>query len=359
VTLIIRRSGAPTLVVQPQPLPAERNLQEYIFQTPEVIPIQDITDHAKLFIAAREFQTSSGPIDLLGLDGDGTPYIIETKLFRNFDKRQVIGQVLDYGAALRRDLNHFGEFYKQLDLAVQTDRGEGLSQAVAAFFELAEEQGTELLEAAFLALRDGAFRFLVLMDQMDSRLRDLISFVNESSKFSIYAVEVVAYQIQDGEIFLPKVYGAEVEKKYGTSASERGKWNEEKFFAKAAESLDPEHLQRLRKLYDWSERHATINWGTGRNWGSFNPAFFGLSRRAPFTAWSNGNLTLKLRWLSDGAEAEAFRRRLYDRLQAAGVPVGSYDTKKDLSFEPHEWATWIDRLMEETEKAAAESHPAA
>jgi RecB family endonuclease NucS len=49
---------------------------------------------------AREFSTKSGPIDALGVDKDGELYLIETKFYKNPDKRTVVAQVLDYGASL-------------------------------------------------------------------------------------------------------------------------------------------------------------------------------------------------------------------------------------------------------------------
>ncbi|MBK7447808.1 MAG: hypothetical protein IPJ45_17645 [Ignavibacteria bacterium] len=55
-----------------------------------------------MFVVAREFRTDSGSIDALAIDKDGDLYVIETKLFRNSDKRTVVAQALDYGASLWR-----------------------------------------------------------------------------------------------------------------------------------------------------------------------------------------------------------------------------------------------------------------
>jgi hypothetical protein len=52
------------------------------------------------FLSDRAFPTNSGPIDALGINKDGEIYIIETKLYKNPDKRLVVAQVLDYGASL-------------------------------------------------------------------------------------------------------------------------------------------------------------------------------------------------------------------------------------------------------------------
>lgn len=75
-------------------------MQNYIQENPEALPVYEIREDIRLFIIAREFPTKSGPIDALGIDKDGEVYIIETKLYKNPDKRLVVAQVLDYGAAV-------------------------------------------------------------------------------------------------------------------------------------------------------------------------------------------------------------------------------------------------------------------
>lgn len=92
----------------------EDSLQSYPYDNPDIIPIYDIDEDARLYIAAREFSTEHGPIDALGFDHVGNVYIIETKLFRNADKRRVVAQMLDYGAALWRHATSFDAFCNRL-----------------------------------------------------------------------------------------------------------------------------------------------------------------------------------------------------------------------------------------------------
>ena len=88
----------------------ENNLQQFIFDNPESIPLYDIKEDIHLLILAREFSTSSGPIDAIGVDRDGEIYLVETKLYKNSDKRLVIAQVLDYGASLWKTFTDFNVF---------------------------------------------------------------------------------------------------------------------------------------------------------------------------------------------------------------------------------------------------------
>ena len=82
-----------------QTLPSQR-LQDYILNNSEALPLGELRDDLQFLVVAREFSTAVGPIDAVGIDDRGEVYLIETKLYRNADKRRVLAQVLDYGAAL-------------------------------------------------------------------------------------------------------------------------------------------------------------------------------------------------------------------------------------------------------------------
>ena len=61
----------------------EDNLQQYIYDNPESIPLYEIKEDIRLLILAREFATKSGPIDAIGTDKDGEIYLVETKFYKN------------------------------------------------------------------------------------------------------------------------------------------------------------------------------------------------------------------------------------------------------------------------------------
>lgn len=112
----------------------EDSLQSYLYDNPDIIPIYDIDEDARLYIAAREFSTEHGPIDALGFDHVGNVYIIETKLFRNADKRRVVAQMLDYGAALWRHATSFDAFLQQVDTHTKDHFGHPFREHYEQFF---------------------------------------------------------------------------------------------------------------------------------------------------------------------------------------------------------------------------------
>ena len=132
--IIITQDGENAKKIERSSFQSEDRLQKYIHDNPESIPIYEIDEDIRLLVLAREFATSSGPIDALGIDENGQVYLIETKLYKNTDKRTVVAQVLDYGAALAHDSNDFGVFMASLEKHVQKGFDTSLKEKVTDFF---------------------------------------------------------------------------------------------------------------------------------------------------------------------------------------------------------------------------------
>src|SRR4030042_3111538 len=120
MAIIISKNGKDAVKVDKSDFQLEDKLQQYIYDNPESIPLYDIKEDIRLLILAREFSTKSGPIDALGVDKDGEIYLIETKLYKNPDKRTVVAQVLDYGASLWSSHKDFDDFMEKLIEKVQS-----------------------------------------------------------------------------------------------------------------------------------------------------------------------------------------------------------------------------------------------
>jgi hypothetical protein len=211
--IIFSKRGQPgSQVVDKSDFGSERSIQQYIHEHPEAIPVYEIQKDKRLFVVAREFPTYSGPIDALAVDGDGDIYVVETKLYANPDKRRVVAQVLDYGASLWKHFADPDQFVSLLDQQVRLKWKIGFPEKVQEFFRLDEEQMDSMVEAMRENLRNGNLKFVVLMDSMDERLKDLITYVNQKSQFDIYAVELDYYKHEDYEIVIPRVYGSQVKK---------------------------------------------------------------------------------------------------------------------------------------------------
>lgn len=240
MTLIVSQNGKDAKRVPRTSFGNEAELQQYIHENPDAIPLYEIQEDIQLLIVAREFPTKSGPIDAVGIDSEGQLYLIETKLYKNQDKRHVVAQVLDYGASLWRHYGDFVSFEEELEKQTQRKWGMGIREKIAEFFDLPIEEASALLENTRSILDEGTFQFVVLMDQLHSQLKDLILFLNQYSRFSVYAVEVEYYKHNSYEIMIPRLFGSQVKKESGVSRPRQMKeYSLEDHFSGDRETLRP------------------------------------------------------------------------------------------------------------------------
>ena len=147
MAIIISEDGRNAQKIDKSRISKEGYLQEYILNNPESIPVYELKEDKKLFVAKREFSTNSGPIDALAIDQYGDIYIVETKLYKNPDKRTVVAQALDYGAALWKHFNDFSEFIAILNNESQKIFNMTFQEKVAEFFELDADQLSAMIKA--------------------------------------------------------------------------------------------------------------------------------------------------------------------------------------------------------------------
>jgi hypothetical protein len=342
MAIIISHNGRNAVKVEKSTVEKEDFLQRYIYANPEAIPLYDIKEDIRLLIVAREFATRSGPIDALGIDKDGQIYIIETKLFRNADKRTVIAQVLDYGAALWKYSGDFVSFTSTINSAVLETFGTPLGLKLREFFSLSEEES--LLESIRRNLSDGRFHFIVLMDRVDPGLKDLVTYINSKSQFDVYAVEFEYYKHETQEIIIPKIFGAEVKKEVSVSSgTPRTKWTEQTMLADAKQKLSAEEFAAFERIYEFSKQHADeVRIGTG-SYGSFSPIFARLSAKSLFTLTADKRLCFNFEWVANDRErtAEIFK----EKLESVGFKIPEHYKKIRPSVLPDEWLPRADKFL--------------
>lgn len=227
MSIIVSKGGKNAQKLERKVIQQEDYLQRYIYANPDSLPLHEFRDDLRLLILAREFPTASGPIDALGVDDKGDIYVIETKLYKNPDKRLVIAQMLDYGAALWNTYADPDQFIDRIEENLAKDLGAGLVPKLQEAFGFDPEAAVQCRDMMKENLSSARFRFVVLMDRLDERLKELISFMNVNSQFDIFGVELDFYEHQDLEIIIPRLYGAERKKEVsGSSRSEsRRTWN--------------------------------------------------------------------------------------------------------------------------------------
>lgn len=347
MAIIISSNGGKAVKVEKSSINKEDYLQKYIYENPESIPLYEIKEDIRLLILAREFLTNSGPIDAIGIDKYGELYIVETKLYSNADKRKVIAQSLDYGAALWKHSSDFNEFLGILDEHTQKVFKLRTTEKIGEFFELEKEDVDTIIDKVRTNLNNGTFHFVVLMDKLDDRLKDLILYVNQNSQFDIYAVEFEYYKHDTYEIIIPKIFGAEVKKDIlVSSSSNRQKWTEATLLEDAKAKLSGEEFVAFQKIYDFSKKYADqINLGTGA-YASFSPIFNSLSNKSLFSLSTSPNYSfgLNFEWIAkNGREDTAILLR--NKIVSLGFTVSNDYLNLRPSLGIEEWAPKADAIL--------------
>ena len=311
MTIIISKDGKYAQRLNQSGFDKEDYLQQYIYNNPDAVPVYEIDEDIRLLILAREFGTASGPIDALGIDQRGNIYLIETKLYKNSDKRTVVAQVLDYGASLWSGSINFADFIAELEKHTAKQFNKGLAELVQDFFQVDSEQTGVIIESMQVNLNNGVFKFVVLMDSLHRQLKDLILFINRNSQFDVYAVELEYYRHQEFEIIIPRLYGAEIKKEVtGTKANQRT-WTLDEFWTTLGNTIAPEQYKLINPFVrSLIERSSGYNMGKGAISGSIGIKFKETDDKSLVTYYSNGTMSINFGNIPQSTQKE--------KLQALG-----------------------------------------
>jgi hypothetical protein len=359
MAIIISKNGKNAQRINKAEFGKEKNIQSYIQENPESIPVYEIKEDKKLFVVAREFSTESGPIDALAIDKDGDIYVVETKLYKNPDKRTVVAQALDYGASLWRH-SDYAEFISKINSEINKKFKISFEEKIQDFFSVDEEQTDAMLEAVKANLQKGNIKFVILMDAIDERLKDLIVYVNQNSQFDIYAVQMEYYKFENYEIIIPKLFGMEVKKDIAVStASGRGMWDEKSFFESVEKNLDKSSAVKMRAVYEkFKSSSDGIRWGTGISTGSYAPILNSISNsRSILSVFADGKLTIKFNWfIKDKWKLKNISKHIADEFggllskYAKGLELPENYRDTVAKFEMKEWMPYSDGILKAFEE---------
>ncbi|TEU14657.1 MAG: hypothetical protein E3J21_15235 [Anaerolineales bacterium] len=210
------KNGDEFVVLEESDFDAETALQEALKRNPEVIPVADL-DLGEVVVVGRETPLPVGAIDLLLLDAEGRVIIVETKLSRNPElRRQVVAQVLDYGASLWRTAPTLKEFEAMVLWYWHSDACEdeqvkdvkSLRQGLEPIFKelCGEEWDYDTFEATLAEnLANGQHVLLVVASGLMDRLsRDLLQYVNFCLNVPLYGVEIDVFETAGRQLIVPR-----------------------------------------------------------------------------------------------------------------------------------------------------------
>ena len=255
---------------------SEALLQGLLESYPSLIPGDKINaaDPRRWILVKREapIPTEEGwerwSADHLFLDQDAVPTIVEVK--RACDtriRREVVGQMLDYAAnavaywPVERIRNHFEETHGDPE-------GE-----LREFMD--EDDPEDFWSRVKTNLQAGRVRLLFVADRIPTELQQIIEFLNvQMDPAEVLGVEISQYVGQGLKALVPKLVGQTAEAQVRKGGGQRAykNWDRESFMddlkAKAGQSA----ANVAGRLLEWAENtKAKINWGRGKQDGSFAP----------------------------------------------------------------------------------------
>lgn len=161
----LEQDGSATAVSEER-LATEQQIESAVESAPELLGMD-------VLIVGRQTQTPSGPLDLLGIDGDGRMVVIENK--RDRTPREVLAQAIDYAAWVNTLA------FDEIDAIYSKYRASSNSAAdLADDFE--ERFGEELDAIAETP------RIIIVASRLDDSTERMIDFLSDSFGVSVNAV---------------------------------------------------------------------------------------------------------------------------------------------------------------------------
>ncbi|MGH3908066.1 MAG: hypothetical protein ACRDTE_28385 [Pseudonocardiaceae bacterium] len=190
--------GAWTLV-QPTGFPDEKTLHDLVAAAPALLPL---SGSPELIVLGREVVLGSGYADLLAIEPDGRPVIIETKLRNNTESRRaVVAQILAYAAALQGI--SVAQFEREV--LVRHLGGRSLLEVVRESAQEQSPDAAEFTETLAATLREGTFRLVLVLDEAPDDLVRLVGYLETvTAGLSVDLVTVAAYNINGRRVMVPQ-----------------------------------------------------------------------------------------------------------------------------------------------------------
>lgn len=254
---------------------SEAEMQEYLRDHSDLIPVDEIAiGTPPLLCIGWEVGVTSGSQDLLYVDATGLLTVVETKLKRNPEsRREVVGQVLEYGAQMctwsRADLERKANEFLSSDICPVEYRGKTFAEALQLFIRKpgpSDPEGfsyDDFLDAIEENLQEGRIRLVIAIDELSIALVRTVEFVNRFSKhFEMYLLQLKKFTdtAVSYDVFVPAIFGRVAE-----PPPPPRQWSYDTFFEQASRQAHPDIVDVMRRLHDFAEREGAIVWGRGRS----------------------------------------------------------------------------------------------
>ena len=174
--------------------PDEQALHTLVEKAPQVLPL---AGSPQLVILGREVMLGNAFADLIAIEPNGRPVVIEVKLARNAEaRRAIVAQVLTYAAYL------YGMDLRVLERDVLgrhlSERGfADLAAAVQDSDQLDAFDADTFAKGLASSLAEGRFRLVLVLDDVPAELLRLIAYLGAvtADRILIDLIAVSSYKI--------------------------------------------------------------------------------------------------------------------------------------------------------------------
>lgn len=196
----------------------EEELVDLVEDHPKLLPAEEILgleedeirDQPAFLVLKREAGVNAGSIDLLLVDQNAIPTVVEAKLGDNREiRRKVIGQGLEYIANL--SIRQAKDIWEEARVYYAEKQKE-----LSTVFQEFHPEGNEIafLEKLDKSLRDGRIQLIILADKLPLETRRVIEFLNKHSELLIFGVEVQKTAVgKNSKIYIVDVVGPSEEER--------------------------------------------------------------------------------------------------------------------------------------------------
>jgi hypothetical protein len=243
----------------PSGYPNEKALHDLVEEAPSVLPL---SGSPRLTIIGREVALGTGLADLLAVEEDGRPVVIEIKLANNSEaRRAVIAQVLSYAAAL------YGMTLDEVEgrcaRYLGSRRLNDISSAVASESQTGPFDGEAFRANLTAYLASGEFRVVVVLDDAPADLISIARYLSDmGGRLLVDVLTVHQFTMGSGEggetLLVPERVDLDrtppsAVVRVSRQPSEGQLLEGPDAFIAAANALPEERRAPLRSLADWAQ----------------------------------------------------------------------------------------------------------
>ncbi len=237
----------------------EAALHRLIEENPQLLPLDDSLG---LTVLGSEVPLENGSADILAVESNGRPVIIEVKLAQNSDaRRSIVSQILTYAASLRglsvEDLEK-----GPLSNALEVARHGSIFEAVKSNDPGAKSDAGSFNAAMQEFLDAGNFRLVFALDEIPEELNRIVAYFNELTVHSLLIdlVTIRLYEVNGAIVALPQRASLDFseiirsEAKRNTSSEPLvSRSNGSDAFRNSVQNVVGKDRQTFDRLIEWAE----------------------------------------------------------------------------------------------------------